>query len=113
MKKRIRELADCPHSDYCSAPHCPLQANTLKDCIFYPDEEICQAKEFQTLAWIKNQKAIGKAKAPNDKYFTFKMLQAITQVHKGIVGIDSDLPFEKAQRAEQSWISSKSKKSGP
>ena len=98
---------DCPKFDDCSAPLCPLQQNTVDGGIWYPDEEICKRRNFQNLDWIRKQKAIIKAKAPNDRYFTVEMLKAIKQVRKGIEGIDPDQPLEQGQEAERKWIAEK------
>jgi hypothetical protein len=95
---------DCIRFEDCSAPACPLQQNTTDNGIWYPGEEICVAKKFQTLPWIKKQKAIAKVKAPTDRYFTVKMLEAIRQVRKGIEGISPDQPLEQARNAERRWI---------
>lgn len=96
---------DCPKfEDGCSAPLCPLGRNSMKDGIWYSDEEICKVKDFRNLGWIKKQKQIAKAKALKDKYFTAAMLQAIKQVRKGIEGINPDQPIDKAKEAERKWI---------
>ena len=95
---------DCPKFDDCSAPLCPLQQNTMDGGIWYPDEEICRRRDFQNLPWISKQKAIVKAKAPSDRYFTVQMLEAIKQVRKGIEGIDPDQPLEEALKAEKKWV---------
>ena len=95
---------DCIRFEDCSAPICPLQQNTTDSGIWYPGEEICVAKKFQTLPWIKKQKAIAKVEAPTDRYFTVKMLEAIKQVRRGIEGISPDQPLEQAKKAERKWI---------
>ena len=98
---------DCPNFDDCSAPLCPLQQNTVDGGIWYPDEEICKRRNFQNLDWIRKQKAIIKAKAPCDKYFTVAMLRAIRQVRRGIEGINPDQPLKQAEEAEEKWIAEK------
>ena len=105
MKKTVYEqetLVDCPHFDDCSAPLCPLQP--VDGGIWYPNEEICRSRKFQSLPWIKKQKAVVKIKAPDDKYFTVKMLQALKQVRRGIEGINPDQPLEQANKAEEKWV---------
>jgi len=100
---------DCPNFEKgCSAPLCPLDENSITNQIWYPGvEEICSRKDFQSLDWIQKQKAIVKAKAPAEKYFTVPMLQAINQVRKGIQGLDPAHPLEKAKEAEKGWIAEK------
>jgi len=98
---------DCSHFANCNVPLCPLQQNTMDGGIWYPDEEICKRRDFQNLDWIKKQKAIVKAKAPADKFFTVDMLQALKQVRKGIQGLDPDQPIKQAEEAERKWIAEK------
>ena len=97
---------DCPKFEDCSATLCPL-ANNLRHLIWYADEAICKRRDFQTLDWIKKQKAIVKTHAPNDRYFTVEMLEAIGQVRKGIESISPDQPLEQAKKAERKWIMEK------
>jgi len=96
---------DCPHFDTCSSPLCPLAPN-LKDLICYPDEEICRARKFQSLPWIKKQKRIAKlGLTVDDGFFTVTMLNAIQVVTKNLKGADpSDFGSEAKwlkQRAEK------------
>jgi len=100
------EHINCPKFEGCSAALCPL-ADNLRDLIWYPDEDICIARKFQILPWVKKQKTIAKAKAPEDRYFTVEMLGAIKQVRKGIEGVSPDQPLEQAEIAERKWIMEK------
>jgi len=99
---------DCPKFENCSATVCPL-ADNLQHLIWYPDEDICKRRDFQTLDWLRKQKAIVKAKAPEDRYFTVEMLKAIKQIRKGIEGIGPDQPIKQAEEAERRWIAEKKK----
>jgi len=98
---------DCHNFEDCSAPLCPIDDNSTSNGVWYPDEEICNRRGFQNLDWIRKQKAIVKARAPADRYFTVQMLQAARQVRKGIEGISPDQPLEQARRAERRWIEEK------
>ncbi len=99
------EKAQCPNWEKCSAPLCPLDKTSLDNGIWYPQsEEICSRKDFQTLDWIRTQKAIVKAGAPDDRFFTVAMLHAARQVRRGIQGLSADQRLEDAQRAERKWI---------
>ena len=99
--ERIR----CPNWERCSAPLCPLDETSLANGIWYPlSEEICSRKDFQTLDWIRNQKGIVKAGAPDNRFFNLSMLQATRQVRKGIQGVSPDQALEAARRAERQWI---------
>jgi hypothetical protein len=98
---------NCPKFEDCSAPLCPLDESSLKNGVWYPGEEICKARRLQNPDWIRRQKAIVKARAASDKYFTVAMLQAIKQVRRGVEGINPDQPLEKAKEAERKWIAEK------
>lgn len=97
----------CPQFEGCSAPLCPMQENSLKHGIWYPDEDICGAKKFQAKTLIKKQKLVAKASASVDKFFTAQMLETVKQIRKGIEGIDPDQSLEQADKAIKKWISEK------
>jgi len=88
------------------APLCPLQATTIRTGIWYPDEPICTAKQFQDLSWIKKQKQIValKLKARNG-FFTVRMLDTIHTVTGYLKGADPDEPD-----AESNWLRERSGK---
>ena len=63
---------ECTFED-CKAPICPLDEQSMKKSIWYPDEDICHKR--LGLQEIKIQKRISrKAKNP-DRYFTWKDLK--------------------------------------
>ena len=93
-------MSECPHAKTCSAPLCPLHPSG----IFYHDEDICNLKKFQSLAWIKRQKAAKKKTGDAEKYFTVEMLQSKRRIVKGTKGIDPNQPLEEALAAEHAWI---------
>ena len=81
----------CKRFDTCNAPLCPLDEQSLKHSIWYPDEEICRAKLFSALPWIKAQRKIAKRASRMDRYFTLQMLKRNCIIKKGIEGLDPDL----------------------
>ena len=95
--------SDCKHFETCQAPLCPM-GEQKQNCnhIWYHDEAICKAKEFQSLRWIQKQKLIAKKHGSVEGFFTVEMLNAIERVSKGIVGAEPDVPLEK--RADLKWI---------
>lgn len=108
LTRAIGSEADCPKFvEGCSAPLCPLDRDSMKDRIWYSDEEICRRKGFRNLDWIKKQRQIAKLKARKDKYFSGPMLQAIKQVRRGIEGVNPDQRIEDAKEAERKWIAEK------
>ena len=92
----------CPKYESCSAPLCPLDTQSPISNTYFPGEDICKAKRFQSLGWVKKQKAIAKLKPSG--YFTIAMLKAIRRISKSIEGIDSDSSLDKATKAEETWI---------
>jgi len=91
---------DCPQFETCSAPLCPLDPSSLANGVFYGDEEICRARKFQSLPWIKKQKKIAKlGLSVDDGFFTVKMLTAIRTITKNLKGADPD-DFD----SEEKWL---------
>jgi len=79
---------ECQYYDDCSAPFCPLDPESLKHGIWYPDEEICQKRSVPD--WVRVQRKIAKRTPDMDKYFTFEMLNRNCVIAQGIVGLDPD-----------------------
>jgi hypothetical protein len=93
----------CNLFDTCEAaeaPLCPIQESTIKCGIWYPDEPICQASQFQELPWIKKQHQIATFKLKSGAgFFTVRMLDALRLVTAEIRGADPDYP-----NAEDKWF---------
>lgn len=84
----------------CSAPLCPLDPSSLANGVFYGDEQICRARKFQNLPWIRNQKKIARLGLTiDDGFFTVKMLSSIGAVTKNLKGADPD-DFD----SEEKWL---------
>ena len=94
---------DCKRFEECSAPLCPMDKVSLEHGIFFSDEEICRLKEFQSLRWVKRQKAIVRKGISNEGYFSILMLNSRRQIRKGTEGINPDQSLEKALVAERVW----------
>jgi len=109
MTERTEKI-ECQKFEECSATLCPLDEISMSGGIWYSDEEICQARKFQRLPWVKKQKLVVKAGASNDKYFTVEMLENKKQIRKGIEGIDPDQPIDKADAEEKKWAGIKVKR---
>lgn len=91
----------------CNAPICPEDPMSLRSGIWYVDEDICKAKKYQTLSWVKKQKAIVKAKGQPGFFFNVKMMNTIVRVPKNIQGCDPDTEWGKG---DESWIKARTKK---
>ena len=105
----MKETIKCKKYNDCSAPLCPLQEHSIKHGIWYPEEDVCAARDQQSLEWIRKQKLVVKACTCMDKYFTVEMLKEAKQIRKGIEGIDPDQQLTQAYADEQSWIKDKKK----
>ena len=91
----------CKHYEYCDAPLCPIDPKSLENGVWYADEEICRARGYQGLRWIRVQKRIARLhqKHPVRGYFTVEMLNQIDRVKPGLHGLDPDKPVDKEFRA--------------
>jgi len=87
----------CWHLNSCSAPLCPLDAESLRRGVWYPDEEICHARRFGKLHWIKIQRRIAKVHAKHgvEGFFTYRKLNSIRRVDRRIKGLNPDHPPRK------------------
>lgn len=79
---------DCNSYVKCNASICPLDKDSLENCLWYPNEEIC--KTMHSPLWIKQQKKIKKKCRNTDTYFTYEMLNRNFVVGKAIKGLDPD-----------------------
>jgi hypothetical protein len=71
------------------APLCPLQSKTVKHGIWYGNEAICRAKQFENVPWIKKQYLIaGLRLKMDDGFFTVRMLNSLKVIEKGLKGAD-------------------------
>ena len=82
----------CPGYQRCSAPLCPLDEDSLRQGIWYPDEEICKSRQHSSALWIKAQKKIARKARRRDRYFTYEMLARNCIITPGIRGLDPDRP---------------------
>lgn len=104
MKERLCNLFEVCESP--EAPLCPLQLRTVKNGIWYPDEPICQAEQFQGISWIKKQRQIAALRlTTEDGFFTVRMLEAIHVVTRNLKGADPDDP-----KAERNWFRQRAEK---
>ena len=83
---------ECPKYRTCNAPLCPLDKESLKKGVWYPDEAICSNQRFKGLRWIKIQRRIKKRAIHRDRYFTYEMLTKIRTVRKSIRGLNPAKP---------------------
>jgi hypothetical protein len=96
-----------------------MRQNTVEHGRWYADEQICKAKKFQNLPWIRKQKRIARLRlAVDDGFFTVRMLNSIqaTAITKNLKGADSDYLISELkwleQRAEKRASAEQKKRSG-
>ena len=84
----------CNRFDYCSVPLCPVDKQSLRDCVWYPDEEICSLRKYTKSLMISNQKKIKKVVNDTETYFNKQMLEKHITITKNLKGLDPDKPFK-------------------
>jgi hypothetical protein len=86
------------------SPICPLEAKSMEDAVWYPNEDICTKRYSDTPHWIQVQRRLKKSLSGilDSGYFTCKMMNATSNVSKGTRGIDPDRIDHK--EAEEQWI---------
>jgi hypothetical protein len=80
----------CPRHEECNVPLCPQDESSMKNCIWYPDEDICPKVDVP--AWVKRQRKIAKRTGSDFEkgYFNHRMLSVNCRIKKGIWGLDPD-----------------------
>ena len=93
----------CPHFEQCSAPICPLDKSSVKNCAWFPDEEICRVRPYHA-DWVRRQVEIQKKVGddPEAGCFTVRMLEHNALIKKGTKGVDPDRG--PAHKQEESWL---------
>ena len=103
-------MIDCPSYELCSAPLCPLNEDSLREAVWYPDEDVCRKWHIgRQCRWVRVQRKIARLPDPERRgYFTHAMLDAVGKVSKGINGIDVDKRGDKDEQ-EATWIAKRSR----
>ena len=93
----------CPHFEVCSAPICPIDPSSVKNCAWFPDEEICRVRPYHA-DWVRRQVEIQKKVGddPEAGCFTVKMLERQCVLTKKTTGADPDKG--PPHRQEESWL---------
>ena len=91
------EPTECEHYENCAAPLCPKAAN-LEEHIWFPNEPICRLRGAPD--WVRKQRKIAKlTNIDSSKFFTLRMLNAITRINHGLQGADPDYAGD-----QQAWL---------
>lgn len=103
------DVEDSSNREACSAPLCPLDEQSLARGIWYCDEDICRARQFARVPWVRTQKKMAKVKASDEFFFTVAMLNSIGRVSKGLKGANPDASPD----AERQWLEGREAKGKP
>jgi len=95
---------DCLRFEECSAPICPMDEQSLKYGLWYPDEEFCIRQEYGKLLYVRNQRKIAKRARNKDFYFTYRILNHNCQIKRGIKGLDPDQDNCQRMADETNWL---------
>lgn len=96
---------DCPRFDFCSAPICQMDEQSLKLSNWLPDDEICWLQEFGKETWILNQRKLQKKVRNRDFYFTLEMLCRNCIITAATEGIDPDNDYADQDKDVAKWLS--------
>ena len=92
----------CEKANACRAPLCPLDGEEATyHYVWYPDEPVCTAREFQELQWIRRQRDVAAKSRSRDGFFTLKMLQPLWTISEAIRGMDPDSTGAQPQRLQE------------
>lgn len=104
-KSQVTRRMDCPRFDGCSAPICPISEDSMRNCAWFPDEDICPLRDVPS--WVRRQRRIATA-AGKDRdrgCFTAAMLSHPCVIGSAIKGLDPE--SEITARRAQEWISAR------
>jgi len=94
----------CIKYDSCNCPLCPMDEESLRNGVFYPDDEICPLQAFCHEQWIRNQRKISKKVRNKDFYFTKKMLERNCIITSATEGQDPDHDLSEKDVDEEHWF---------
>ena len=90
----------CTHFDECSAPICPIDSESIKNCAWFPDEDVCQLI-VGVPDWIRRQRRIAKKGYGVERgCFTVRMLERKCRLPGNGVNPNDGEPHE----LEDEWI---------
>jgi hypothetical protein len=77
---------NCRFFKECAAPLCPAETE-LGQRLWFPGEQVCRRRKSPD--WVQKQRQIARLKGiDQSNYFTVRMLNAIEEVSRGLVGAD-------------------------
>ena len=93
----------CLHYENCEAPICPKDEASMKNCAWFPDEEVCRKNDVPL--WVKAQRKIARRTKRDwtKGCFNLAMLSVNCVVTGGIRGMDPDKEEPEAEQIEK-WL---------
>jgi len=104
MEEKVLSATQCSHFDECSAPICPLDGESIKHAVWYPNEEICRSNIHGRLLWVKKQRKISRKVRNKDFYFTHEMLCRNCRITAATEGLDPDKTDFNDRQAVKKWL---------
>jgi len=86
-----KDSKNCKYFNTCNAQLCPLDEESLENCIWYSNEDICKLQGAGKLLFIKQQKKLKRKCKYIDTYFTYSMLNKNTRIGN-TKGLDPNKP---------------------
>jgi hypothetical protein len=82
------ESIECRYYQDCAAPLCPSDVY-FGSRTWFPQEPVCRLRSAPD--WVRKQRQIAKLRGIDpDRYFTFRMLNTILKVSRGLEGANPD-----------------------
>jgi len=93
---------DCPHFQVCSAPLCPMDALSMQDGFWFPNDPVCRRTDVPN--WVKRQRSIVRRIGQNAERgaFTVTMLSHPSVIGKKYSGLDLERT-DLAPETEAEW----------
>jgi hypothetical protein len=85
----------------CSAPLCPMDEQSIKAGVWFPDEEVCRRSSVPR--WVKKQRRIVLKNGDKTLCWSVRMLEKISRICDGAAGMNPD---RNPGDAESSWLNS-------
>jgi hypothetical protein len=104
------ESIGCRYYQDCAAPLCPSDVY-FGSRTWFPQEPVCRLKNAPE--WVRKQRRIARLRGIDpDRYFTFRMLNTIPKVERGLEGANPDrVTAERIWFAK--WVGRRMRKGAP
>jgi hypothetical protein len=80
LLKIVNPAESCPAWEDCKAPLCPLDDQSMKFGVWYPDEQVCWRRGGRKVPWVKIQHKVQIRAKRQDFYFTVNDFLTMSRV---------------------------------